>query len=109
MADALRLLIGGPVTAYVALFAVICVTAQIFVQDAHYVRVLKWLCLSLFSYVAALAAVRVPWERRAARQANRFPQGIWAGLPDQAWPRTPLRLAVSRGIRKALLGGEDTE
>lgn len=61
MADAMRLLLGGPVTAYVVLFAVICVTAQIFVQYARYVRVLKWLCLSLFSYVAALAAVRVPW------------------------------------------------
>src|SRR5271170_4604103 len=61
MADALRLLIGGPVTAYVVLFAVVCVTAQIFIQYARYVRVLKWLCLSLFFYVAALALVRVPW------------------------------------------------
>jgi Mn2+/Fe2+ NRAMP family transporter len=31
------------------------------VQYARYVRALKWLSLSLFSYVAALAAVRVPW------------------------------------------------
>lgn len=61
MADAMRLLIGGPTTAYTVIFAVICVTAQIFVQYARYVRVLKWLCLSLFAYVAALAAVRVPW------------------------------------------------
>jgi NRAMP (natural resistance-associated macrophage protein)-like metal ion transporter len=61
MADAMRLLVGGPVAAYIVLFAVICVIAQIFVQYARYVRVLKWLCLSLFFYVAALALVRVPW------------------------------------------------
>ena len=61
MADAMKLLIGGPVTAYVLVFGLICVIAQIFVQYARYVRVLKWLSLSLFTYVAALAAVRVPW------------------------------------------------
>src|SRR5207253_4682376 len=61
MADATRLLIGGPVEVYVLLFGVTCVTAQIFVQYAHYVRVLKWLSLSLFAYVAALAVIRVPW------------------------------------------------
>jgi hypothetical protein len=32
---ATRLLIGGPATAYVVLFAVICVTAQILVQYAR--------------------------------------------------------------------------
>jgi hypothetical protein len=39
-------------------FGLICVIAQIFVQYARYVRVLKWLSLSLFAYVAAL---RAPW------------------------------------------------
>jgi Mn2+/Fe2+ NRAMP family transporter len=67
MADATKLLIGGPVTAYVLVFGLICVIAQIFVQYARYVRVLKWLSLSLFAYVAALAAVRVPWGRGAQR------------------------------------------
>jgi Mn2+/Fe2+ NRAMP family transporter len=61
MADAMRLLIGGRVTAYVFVFGAICITAQVFVPYARYVRVLKWLSLSLFAYVAALAAVRVPW------------------------------------------------
>ena len=45
MADATRLLIGGPVEVYVLLLGVTCVTAQIFVQYPHYVRVLKWLAL----------------------------------------------------------------
>jgi NRAMP (natural resistance-associated macrophage protein)-like metal ion transporter len=62
MADSVRLLVGGPVLAYVAIFAVGSALAQIFVSYARYVRVLKWLSLSLFVYVGALAVVKVPWE-----------------------------------------------
>jgi Mn2+/Fe2+ NRAMP family transporter len=61
MADATRLLIGGRATAYVLVFGAICAAAPVFVPYARYVRVLKWLSLSLFAYVAALTAVRVPW------------------------------------------------
>ena len=61
MADAARTLIGGPGVVYVVCFGVIWVLAQVFVGYAHYVKLLKLLCLSLFSYVAALAVVRVPW------------------------------------------------
>jgi Mn2+/Fe2+ NRAMP family transporter len=61
MAHATRLLIGGPATGYVLVFGEVCVTAQILARYARYVRVLKWLSLSLFAYVAALAAVRVSW------------------------------------------------
>ena len=61
MGDALNLLIPGPAALYVALFGIGCILAQVFVQYALYVRVLKWLCLSLFSYLAALAMVHVPW------------------------------------------------
>ncbi|MBV8119903.1 MAG: divalent metal cation transporter [Alphaproteobacteria bacterium] len=61
MGDVTKLLIGGPAAAYVVFFGVACVAAQIFVHYARYVRVLKWLSLSLFAYVAALAVIRVPW------------------------------------------------
>jgi NRAMP (natural resistance-associated macrophage protein)-like metal ion transporter len=61
MADALKLLIGGPALVYVAAFGAGCVLAQIFLHYARYVRILKWLTLSLFAYVAALAVVKVPW------------------------------------------------
>jgi NRAMP (natural resistance-associated macrophage protein)-like metal ion transporter len=61
MADALTLLVGGPRLAFVVGFGVIASAAQIFVQYSRYVRVLKWMTLSLLSYVAALAAVHVPW------------------------------------------------
>lgn len=61
MADALRLLIGGPGALYVLIFGVLSVTAQIFASYKSYVAVLKWLTLCLFSYVAALAVVKVSW------------------------------------------------
>jgi NRAMP (natural resistance-associated macrophage protein)-like metal ion transporter len=61
MADALKLLIGGPGIAYVVLFGAVSVVAQIFFVYERYVSVLKWLTLSLFAYVIALAVVKVPW------------------------------------------------
>ncbi|MBP1294248.1 NRAMP family divalent metal transporter [Bradyrhizobium elkanii] len=62
MADALKLLIGGPGIAYVVLFGTVSVLAQIFFNYDRYVSVLKWLTLSLFAYVIALAVVKVPWD-----------------------------------------------
>ena len=59
--QALKLLIGGPHLVYVVLFGVICVVTQIVLQYTRYVAVLKWLTLSLFTYVAALFAVHTPW------------------------------------------------
>src|SRR5437660_4525367 len=61
MGDALKLLIGGPALLYVILFGLGCVLAQILLDYERYVRFLKWSCLSLFAYVAALAAIKVPW------------------------------------------------
>ncbi|MGY3442321.1 MULTISPECIES: NRAMP family divalent metal transporter [unclassified Bradyrhizobium] len=61
MADATRLLIGGPAIVYVVLFGVTSVAAQIFMNYRRYVAVLKWLTLSLFAYVAALAFAKVSW------------------------------------------------
>jgi NRAMP (natural resistance-associated macrophage protein)-like metal ion transporter len=61
MADATKLLIGGHSIAYVVAFGVISVAAQIFLNYQRYVAVLKWLTLSLFAYVAALAFARVSW------------------------------------------------
>jgi Mn2+/Fe2+ NRAMP family transporter len=61
MADASRLVLGGPQILYVLLFAVICIGLQIFLQYTRYVSVLKWLTLFLFAYVATLFMVKVPW------------------------------------------------
>jgi Mn2+/Fe2+ NRAMP family transporter len=61
MADASRLLVGGPVFIYVVLFALVSVLSQIFFNYKLYVAILKWLTLSLFSYVIALGVVHIPW------------------------------------------------
>ncbi|MGY4316364.1 NRAMP family divalent metal transporter [Bradyrhizobium sp. JR3.5] len=66
MADATRLLIGGPAILYVVLFGVTSVAAQIFMNYRRYVAVLKWLTLSLFAYVAALAFAKVSWMQALA-------------------------------------------
>jgi NRAMP (natural resistance-associated macrophage protein)-like metal ion transporter len=62
MADATKLLIGGPGIVYVLLFGVTSVAAQIFFDYSRYVAVLKWLTLCLFAYVGALAVAHVHWE-----------------------------------------------
>src|SRR5580704_11198242 len=49
MADASRLVLGGPQVLYVLLFSAICIALQIFLQYTRYVAVLKWLTLFLFA------------------------------------------------------------
>lgn len=61
MGAALRLLVGGPEILYALVFGVVCATVQIAVPYPAYVRVLKWLTLSLFAYVAVVLIVGVPW------------------------------------------------
>jgi NRAMP (natural resistance-associated macrophage protein)-like metal ion transporter len=63
MADATRLLIGGHGIIYVLLFGVTSVVAQIFLDYKRYVAVLKWLTLSLFAYVGALAFAHISWSQ----------------------------------------------
>ncbi|HMH95714.1 MAG TPA: divalent metal cation transporter, partial [Bradyrhizobium sp.] len=63
MADATKLLIGGHGMLYVVAFGVISVTAQIFLDYKRYVSVLKWLTLSLFAYVGALAFAHISWSQ----------------------------------------------
>jgi NRAMP (natural resistance-associated macrophage protein)-like metal ion transporter len=66
MADAAKLLIGGHSIVYVVLFGATSVAAQIFLDYKRYVLVLKWLTLSLFAYVAALAFAHVSWGEALA-------------------------------------------
>jgi NRAMP (natural resistance-associated macrophage protein)-like metal ion transporter len=62
MADALKLLIGGPGHLYVAGFAVLCAGLEIFSRYGRYVSILKWLTTTLFAYVAVAFVVQVPWR-----------------------------------------------
>lgn len=77
MADATKLLIGGPAMLYVVGFGVLSVGAQIFFDYRRYVAVLKWLTLCLFAYVAALAVVKVDWY--AAVSGLLVPRITWSG------------------------------
>jgi len=61
MADALALVTGGPRHAYIVGIGALCIVLQVFISYHRYVRVLKWLTLSLFSYVGVVFAVDVPW------------------------------------------------
>jgi NRAMP (natural resistance-associated macrophage protein)-like metal ion transporter len=66
MADALRLLLGGPRLPYVVAIGAACVATQIFMDYTRYVAVLKWTTLSLLGYVATVLLVEVPWHEVAA-------------------------------------------
>jgi NRAMP (natural resistance-associated macrophage protein)-like metal ion transporter len=61
MGAALKLLISGPDLFYVCLFGLLSAALEIFTRYARYVKILKWLCLSLFSYVICAFVVTVPW------------------------------------------------
>jgi len=65
MGEAVTLLIPGPAHLYVLIFGAACIVTQIFMQYAQYVRVLKWLTLALFAYIATLFAVDVDWAQLA--------------------------------------------
>jgi len=62
VADAIRLLVGGPFLFYVVLCGLLSTILQIFVPYARYVFVLKWLTLSLFTYFGTILVVHIPWN-----------------------------------------------
>jgi len=62
MADAATLLIGGSRHLYILGFGLFCVVLQIFFSYVRYVRVLKWLTLTLFAYVGVVFSVDLPWS-----------------------------------------------
>ncbi len=61
MAAALALLLPGPALLYTFLFGMVSVVLEVFIAYGRYARVLKWATLSLFSYVAVVFVVDVPW------------------------------------------------
>jgi NRAMP (natural resistance-associated macrophage protein)-like metal ion transporter len=61
MGDALRLVAGGPILVYVALFGIGCLAAEILVPYHSYSKYLKALTLVLFAYVAAALSIAIPW------------------------------------------------
>ena len=85
MADAVRLLIGGPTGVYVVLFAALCAVLEIYSSYQRYVKILKWMTLSLFAYVAVALAVDVPWGTVAYSTV----------VPHLAWQREYIVVIVA--------------
>lgn len=63
MADALKLLIGGPVRLYAVGFAILCALLEVFCRYQRYVSILKWLTSALLAYAAVAFIVEVPWDQ----------------------------------------------
>ena len=79
MGEALRLLLGGYVVWYTLGFGILCVVAQVCFSYERTVRILKWLTLALFAYVAVVLAVPVPWKeffRESVEPWTYFPAGV---------------------------------
>jgi NRAMP (natural resistance-associated macrophage protein)-like metal ion transporter len=67
MGDVLALMIGGNRHALTAALVAASLVTQVFVPYHGYVKLLKWLTLSLLSYAAVLFIVHVPWSQVALR------------------------------------------
>ena len=77
MGEAARILLGGPSALYVVGFGLVCISAQVFFSYERTVRLLKWLTLVLFSYVAVVLTVHIPW--RTVMIESLVP---WSFLPE---------------------------
>lgn len=76
MGEAVRLLIGGHVAPYIIGFGLLSVAAQVYFSYEGTVRILKWLTLALFSYLAVILSVSVPWKQVVAESV-----APWAFIP----------------------------
>ena len=63
MSAVLRLLLAAPALLYVGVLGVAAVLFDLLTRYARYVQLLRWLCLSLLSYVACAFVVDVPWRQ----------------------------------------------
>ena len=67
MGEALKLIIGGPSQYFASIFGLVSLLLQVFIPYSSYVRILKWLTLSLLAYVATVFVVSIPWTQVAFR------------------------------------------
>ena len=75
MGDVTALVAGGSKTLYVLGFGLVSLGLQVWLPYERYVRVLKWLTLSLLSYVAVVFAAHVDWA--AALRGALVPHLRW--------------------------------
>ncbi len=74
MGAAAELVTGLSRRNFAIVFALGSLTLQIFVSYHSYVKILKWLTLSLFAYVGVVLLVDVPWRQVVVAL-------VWPGLP----------------------------
>jgi NRAMP (natural resistance-associated macrophage protein)-like metal ion transporter len=77
MGEALQMVAGGGQHFHSLVFGVATVLLQVFVPYRRLAHILKWLTLTLFAYVAAVFAVKVPWGR--VLHDLLLPQLQWSG------------------------------
>lgn len=61
MGEALQLVIGGGEHGHAIVFGLTSLLLQVFIPYQKYIKVLKWLTLSLLAYVAVVLMINVPW------------------------------------------------
>jgi Mn2+/Fe2+ NRAMP family transporter len=61
MAEAVKLVVGGPRHLYAVVIGFCCLILQVFVPYQRYLPLLKWLTLSLFAYVGTVFASNIEW------------------------------------------------
>ena len=76
MGDSAAMLMPGPRGLYVLAFGGVSLVLQVLLPYARYVRVLKWLTLSLFAYVGVAFSVHVDWLE--ALRATAWPAIAWS-------------------------------
>ncbi|WP_372523597.1 NRAMP family divalent metal transporter [Sulfuricaulis sp.] len=84
MGEAVRILVGGKLAVYIIGFGALCIATQVFFSYERIVRILKWLTLGLFAYVAVVLSVSVPW-RQAILQSLQPWTHIPANVPLSAY------------------------
>ena len=62
MGEALQLVVGGGQHGHAIVFGLTSLMLQVFIPYHRYLRVLKWLTLSLLAYVAVVFMVHIPWR-----------------------------------------------
>jgi len=85
MAEVSRIGLGGPAAAYSIGFGLASLALLTWLPYRRYVRILKWLTLSLFSYVGVAAVAHVDWAAAA--------RGVL--LPTFSWDAQTVQLIVA--------------
>jgi NRAMP (natural resistance-associated macrophage protein)-like metal ion transporter len=63
MGSVVTMIIGGPALLYAVFFGTLCAVLQIFTNYQSYVGILKWMAISLLTYVGTALVIDIPWRQ----------------------------------------------